>query len=126
MFPKPCLNKNAVETSHTLDTKYSQAFNELNGSMTTRLDDNVQEIKTALDNIGEADSTWQVAWNGFKALGSTLKLPISLLTTSMGVVEAGMTPLDYIPTWVKTLSIVGITALIVFLILSLLKGENKM
>jgi hypothetical protein len=120
------LNKNVTDSGITMDAKYTEAFGKLNGTTQTGLYDNINDIKNAIENIGEADSTWQVAWNGFKALGETLKLPISFLTTALSAMNITFISLDFVPKWVKTLSEMAITIFIVFILLSILKGDPKL
>jgi hypothetical protein len=120
------LNSNIEDSGVTMDAKYTDAFNQLNGSTQTGLYNNINSIKNAIENIGEADSTWQVAWNGFKALGETLKLPISFLSSAIGAMNIGFISLDFIPEWVKALAGMAITVFIVFILLSILKGDPKL
>jgi len=108
-----------------IDSRYGAVEANLSESQTS-LDDNVQAIKDNLQDIKEAENTWQVAWNGLKGLGNTLILPISFLTSGLETYGTIENSLDMIPTWVKTAAVIGVTVLIVFLILALLKGEGKM
>ncbi len=108
-----------------MDQKYSDTQANLTASQTS-LNENVQAIKDNLDSIKEAETTWQVAWNGLKGLGNSLLLPISFVTSGIETYGTIENSLDIIPTWVKTAAVIGITVVIVFLILALLKGEGKM
>ena len=119
------LNKNMTDSGYTIDPKYTDAYNKMNETRVD-LEDNVQAIKESFENIGEADSTWQVAWNGFKGIGETLKLPINFLDTTLQATNISFISLDFVPEWAKALIGLGITVLIVFLILALLKGEQRM
>lgn len=107
----------------TVDSKYISSYQKLNTSSTS-LSSNVEEIKSNLQSIGEADNTFQVAWNGLKGLGNTLKLPISFLDTSLETFSA-FTGLGVIPSWAKILIEIGLIAALVFLILAILKGEPR-
>lgn len=120
------LNKNVEDSGITMDEKYIEAFNQLNGSTQTGLYNNIQNLKDAINNIGEADSTWQVAWNGFKALGETLKLPINFLSSTLEAMNITFVSIDFIPEWAKTLIGMAITIFIVLLLLSILKGDPRL
>ncbi len=118
-------NYNAENSGITLDSKYNSTYGNITAA-SSDLTDNVDAIKNNLDNIKEAETTWQVAWNGLKGLGNTLKLPISFVSTSLATATSLEFSLDYIPAWARTLFFIGITALVVFLVLSLLKGDPKL
>lgn len=119
------LQDQAENSSVDVDTKYNQTYKNLTAQVDD-LDDNVQDIKDNFADIKEAESTWQVAWNGMKGLGNTLKLPISFVSTTIGTYNIIEKDVDIIPTWVKTLIILGITAFVVFLVLAIIKGEPKL
>jgi len=118
-------NQNLSDTGEPMNSKYVEVYTHLNSSMYT-LDNNVNAIKSNVQNITEADNAYQVAWNGLKGLGNTLKLPISFVSTSIGVFTAITAPVDFLPTWVIALFFIGATALIIFLVLSILKGDPKL
>lgn len=114
---------NAESAGVTIDSKYSETYANLTSAQDD-LDNNVQAIKDNYESMKEAETAFQVAWNGLKGLGNTMKLPISFLTTALATYTAFDYSLDYIPTWVKTLVIIGLTAFIVFLLLSVLRGRS--
>ena len=120
------LNKNVADSGAVMDSKYTEAFNQMNGSTQSGLYSNINSLKDAINNIGEADSTWQVAWNGFRALGETLKLPINFLTTALESMNITFVALDFIPEWAKALIGMAITIFIVLLLLSILKGDPRL
>lgn len=115
--------KNADDSGVTIDTKYNETYQNLSAAQTD-LDKNVQAIKDNYNNMTEAETAFQVAWNGLKGLGNTLKLPISFLSTALATYTAFDYSLDYIPTWIKTLVVIGITAFIIFLLLAVLRGRK--
>ena len=119
------LNYNITDSGSTMDGRYSEAYNQLNIT-SSNINENVNDIKNSFEKISEADSSWQVAWNGFKALGETLKLPINFLDSALQAMNITFVSLDYIPEWTKVMIGAMITALIVFLVLALLKGEQRM
>jgi predicted PurR-regulated permease PerM len=120
------LNSNVQSSGNVIDEKYSDAFNELNGTIQSGLSDNINEIKDSIENIQESDNTFAIVWNGFKALGSTLKLPISFLTSAVASINVVFSFADFLPNWVQTLLTMGVIALIVFIVLGILKGDPKL
>lgn len=105
-----------------LESRYNETYQNLTEAQDT-LDANVLEIQESYTKIQEA-TTGFFSWNGLRLLGSTMKLPISLLTTTIATYTALDYSLDYIPTWAKTLALIGITAFILFLLLSVLRGRS--
>lgn len=116
---------NADDVGLSIDSKYNETYARLDNASLT-LDDNIQDIKDGVTGIKEADNAWQVAWNGLKGLGNVLKLPVSFVSSAYDTVMALFIPLDFIPTWVKTLALITIIAGVVFLILSILKGDPNL
>jgi len=116
---------NATDAGYNIDGKYNSTFGNLTGARSD-LSDNVDDIKENLNDISEADSTFQVAWNGLKGLGNTLLLPISFVSTTLATYTGLEFALDYIPQWVRTLAFIGVIGLVVFLILSILKGDPRL
>ena len=115
---------NAEDAGLSVDSKYNDTYQNLSEAQ-EGLSDNVDEIKENYEDVKEADNAFQVAWNGLKGLGNTMKLPISFLTSSLATYTAFETSLDsIIPDWVKNIIIIGITAGIVFLVLAILRGRS--
>jgi hypothetical protein len=112
-----------TETGGMIDSKYSNITTGLTTSQ-AQLDTTIGNIKTGLGSVTESDSIYQAAWNSFKGLGAVLKLPLDLVTTVSNTYSSIITPLDVIPKWVDTLTFIGLIAVIVFLIVALLKGEQ--
>ncbi len=119
------LEDSVDESGNTLDDKYSSTFSNLSETQ-SNLKGNIDNIKDNIEAIREADNTFLVAWNGFKGLGNTLLLPVTLVTTGIETYTVLEFSLDFIPLWVKSLAIIGITTVIIFLILSILKGEPRL
>ena len=109
----------------TIPTKYNDTFNDLETSQNT-LSDNVDAIKANVGNITEATSIYSVAWNGLKGLGNTLKLPVSFVGSAVDTSHAVFISLDVIPPRIIVLITIGIIAFVVFLVLSILKGDPKL
>ena len=119
------LQTNADEAGVVLDPKYNETNTRLEIQQQD-LKDNVDAIKENVNDIKEADTPYQVAWNGLKGLGNTLKLPVNFVSTSIDTASAIMIPLDIIPQKIKNLIFIGIVALVIFLILAILKGDPKL
>lgn len=108
-----------------LPQKYNDTFKNLSANLND-MDDVKNDISDNLKNISEAEDTAQVAWNGLKGLGNTLKL-ISLFVGNIGDVTMSIfLPFDFIPNEVKTIIFLGIIMLMIILVLSILKGDQKM
>lgn len=119
------LNQNVVDSNATLDSKYTDSYNIINGSLISKLDNNIKSIQYSVQNLTEADTTFQVALNGFKGLGSILILPVTLVDTALEGINALITPLDFIPRWAKILAVLAITIVIILIIVAMLKGESN-
>ena len=92
--------------------------NDINNNMTL--------MKTTVVNgVFEADSIYQATWNAFKGLGVILKMPVVFIDTGSDILDQLITPMDFVPPWVKALSLVGISVVIILLIVALLKGEQN-
>lgn len=115
------LNENNV----TIDSKYNDSYNNLLSNQES-IDSNVDGITDSVKNVKEADNFFSVALNGFKVLGSTLLLLISFLSVPFDIIGSILVPLDFVPAYQKTLLVMGITAVVLFLVLANLKGEPKL
>ena len=118
-------SQNGTDAGYTIEGKYSETYMEINRSRDD-LNDNVNAIKNNFDSVAEADNTFEQAWNGLKGVGNTLLLPISFVSTSLATYTGLEFALDFVPRWVRTLVVIGFTALIVFLVLSILKGDPRL
>ncbi len=116
---------NVESAGLSLDSKYQAAYGNITAAQED-LDTNVNEIRDSLKAINEAETTFQVAWNGLKGLGKTIKLPITFINTALATWTAIVFPTDIIPGWAKTLAFIAITAFVVFLVIKVLKGEPNM
>ena len=118
------LSDNASDAGITINSKYNETYGNLSASQDS-LEENVNTIKDNLDNVSEADNTFQVAWNGLKGLGNVLKLPLRFVDNAVSTFDALIISLDIIPPKIKTLIFIGILVSIVLLILAILKGEPR-
>jgi predicted PurR-regulated permease PerM len=108
-----------------IPTKYNDTFNRFETSQND-LSNNVDEIKANVGNITEATSVYAVAWNGLKGLGNTLELPVSFVSSAVDTSQAMFISLDIIPPRIVALITIGIIAFVIFLVLSILKGDPKL
>lgn len=101
----------------------------LNDSITywqTNLTTNVNDIEDSASQISEADANvFQVAWNGLTGLASTIQLFFGLIAVSIGLSQALLPQLNFLPFWVIPLTRVAITIIIVLVIIGAFKGESK-
>lgn len=106
----------------TIDTKYNDTFNRLEdaqGNLSARAD----AIRSNAENISEASDAYQVAWNGLKGLGNTLRLMFGFTSSATETSEAIFITLDVLPPIIKTLIFTGLVILLVFVVISILKGD---
>lgn len=116
---------NVQNAGVTLDSKYSESYKNITETQST-LHNNIEDIRTNLNKVIEAESAIQVAWNGLKGLGNTLKLPISFLSSAQTTYQSIIPTLSFLPSWVTPLVFTGILLFVVFLLLKVLKGEPNM
>ena len=119
------LTEHATSAGVNIDSKYNETYQQLQNA-SDDLDANVNAIKDSLDDVKEAESTFQVAWNGLKGLGNALKLPVTFVSTAIATWTASITFIDFLPGWTLPLFFIGIVAFVVFLVLKILKGEPSM
>lgn len=113
-----------------LDSKYNETYNRLI-NVSNNLDNDINQIQESLDNIQEADNTFQTAWNGLKGLGQVLTLPISFISRGAETYDAVALSADVVTRddegnglVVITLFRIGLIAFIIFLVLAVLTGGN--
>jgi len=106
-----------------LDPQYNETYTRLD-SIQTEMDTAVNNVKNNLGEIKEADEDFQSAWNGFKALGSTLLLPIQFVSPAVETVNVVTDSVKFIPSNIQTLLIIAIITVLIFIILGALSGGN--
>jgi len=114
-----------IESGQTINSKYS----DVNSNVTeigTSLDNNVQNIVGAWDDITQADSLAFAVWNSFTGLGLVLKLPFSFLDDATNLAQQLFAPLSILPGWVISFAFIALTAYIILLLLKVLKGEPNL
>ncbi len=109
----------------TIPAQYNDTFNRLSETQ-TKMDSQVRAVQTNVSVITEAPSVYTVAVNGMKGLGNTLILLIGFLGAAVDTTTAMTLSIDVVPTIIVGLAIIGITAFMVFLVLSNLKGDQKL
>lgn len=120
------LNYQTTNSGVSLGDNYTSSITSLNNSQEL-ISDNINRIKNNINNITEAESGLMVAINGFRGLGNILKLPITFVTIVVQTYDAMLGVLQNIgiPKWLTVLVSVGLVGYVVFLILSILKGEQQ-
>lgn len=119
------MNLNATEQGVTIDSKYNTTYGAYQNA-TDSIESNIDDINSAAKNVKEADSTWQVAWNGLKGLASVLKLPLSAIDSGQTIYDSSLTQADGIlPNWAIVLFRIAIIALIVLIVVAVMKGDSK-
>ena len=116
-------NEQMENNDAVIPEKYNDTYNQLLESQDS-IDADINSIKDNVNDIEEADENFLSAWNGFKALGSTLLLPVSFISESVQVAEAVTGSADFIPQSIRTLFLIGIIAIVLFIVLALLTGGN--
>jgi|TARA_Y100000034_G_C6907569_1_gene421663 hypothetical protein len=116
------LDYNITDSGATVPNKYDGIFGNLSDA-SDDIDDNTQNIKLNLEAAQEADSTFQIAINGFKALGNSLKLPLNYMNSAILTWQSLILPFDFLPNWVIPLLLTGLLTFGVLLVLRVMKGE---
>lgn len=104
--------------------KYNESYTRILDSQED-LDTNLNDISNSAKEIGEASDVFSVALNGFKGLGSVILLFLNFVSIPFNVIGALLIPLDFVPQYQKTLLVMGVTAVVIFLIIANAKGEPK-
>ena len=119
------MTHNTIGTSGSIDEKYNASYDNLTIER-EKIENQTEEVHKDLKSITEAKSTFSVAWNGFKALGNTIKLTTVYIGSLLTVWTSLLFPLDILPRWLIPIIFTGLLAYIVFLILKVMKGEPNM
>ena len=106
--------ESAKNTGKSIDPQFTEFYNNM-----TTLDDpinsKVEEMRVSAANIAEADSSFAVAWNGLKGLGSLFTLPLAFIDSAVNIWEVSMQNLKGkidIPDYVFTLITIAIITFI--------------
>lgn len=109
--------------SADLDSQYNDTYTRLI-SIQNEMDEDVEKVKDSFDNMVEADEDFLAAWNGLKGLGSAMLLPINFLSPAVETMEVMADNTKFIPSSMKTVILIGLVALLVFILLAALTGGN--
>jgi len=115
----------SVQSGNNVSEEYQNIYDKLEISK-ERIDSEQVKLETASSNLAEADSTWQVAWNGLKGLGTALKSLTAFIGITHDSVTVVQTEKPLVPGWVYGLLIAGILITLVLVILSILKGDGNL
>ena len=119
------IQTNATESGRPVDSMYNESFTNLQNEQ-NNLSDTITDLRNSASNITEADSIFSVAWNGLKGLVNIFTIPLQLVTIGWQSFEVITSPLaGIIPEWLLVLIRIGIIAIIIFVIIAILKGDNK-
>lgn len=121
LFYTDQLDKNSV----TLDSKYNTTYNQLL-EVQNSLDGRIDKIKIAADETKEAESGFIAAINGFKGIGEAMLLLLGFTSDSIDTTQALLLSTDIIPSWIQSLIIVALIALILFIVLDVLLGRKPL
>lgn len=119
------ISTNATSANITLDGKYQSAQDNLT-YWQNETNFEAQNVQTSLQAIVEASDVFSVAWNGMKALGSTLKLTLNFMGSILGTFQALIPTLDFLPQVANNLIMLALLIFVVFLVLKILKGEPSL
>jgi len=109
-----------------LDSRYNESHSNMSKTQSV-LEGDVRKIQLNVDLVAEADSTYEVALNGLKGIGNTLKLGFRFVTSTLKLWTSflGFSS-EFIPPWALALIFTGILVFVLFLVIKVLKGEPNM
>ena len=117
------IDANGTDADLTMDNNYTSTYTQLQGRQ-TELSNSVDELKSTAKNVTEADSSFASAWNGLKGLILVAKIPFQFVDTAISTFDLMITPLvGILPAWAKPLIGIGLLAILIFIIWSIMKGD---
>lgn len=119
------IGSNAASANITLDGKYQSVQDNLTAYQ-NETNYQANKVQKDLQKIEEATDVFSVAWNGMKALGSTLKLTLNFLGSILGTFSVLIPTLDFLPQVANDLIMLALLIFVVFLVLKILKGEPSL
>lgn len=90
------ISETTTNASVVINESYNESFTNLQ-LKSAEIDNTTVEIKSKLNDITEADSTIQVAWNGMKGILAILKLPLAFVDTALESYNILVDMLYFIP-----------------------------
>lgn len=121
LFFEDQLSKNDL----SMESKYNDTYDQLT-EVRADMDTRVNEIKSAADDVEEADSTFLAAINGLKGLYKTLKLLLGFTSDAIDTSQAIYQSTDVVPSWVQLLSRILLTALVILIIIDVWLGRKPL
>jgi len=107
-----------------LDNKYNETFDKL-AQVNTNVNTRVTNIQNNTQFISESGNPAIIAWNAFVGLGRVLLLPVNFIGDSIDAFNAMILPLDTVPAFYRGIALTAIIAIIIFLVLAILKGDQN-
>lgn len=114
---------NVSDSGLSVDSKYGSTYTEVLKQQSD-LNKTVDTIKKGIDSAVEPESVYQTAMNGLKGLLALLTAPLQILSVA-GSTYFAIGNLVEVPSWVKIITMISITTIIVLIIVAILKGEQK-
>ncbi len=110
------LTYNAADTGITIDSKYNQTYSNLT-EIQEGIDTQADLVQENIEGISEATKGFQIAWNGLKGVGNTVRLTVYFVSSAIGVWTATTFSISFVPPWLLSLFLVGITVFALFIVL---------
>ena len=118
------IGDNVRTSGVSIDSKYNQTYENLT-DIQSGIETQTNQIKSNIQNITEADSNIQIAWNGLKGIGNTIVLSAYFINSALGAWMATTSSIDSVPTWALGLIFTAILVTVVFILLRLfLQGKT--
>ena len=116
---------NATESGRTIDAMYNTSYVQLQ-NQSNQLSNTITELRDTADDLTEPDNTFAIAWNGLKGLLSLFKIPLQIVNIGWQSYLLLVTPLaGIIPMWLINLVAIGLIAFIIYIIVSIFKGDSN-
>lgn len=117
------LNYHVGLSGVTLDPAYNETYTNLQTSQ-DNIAGTTDELKDSIEGVVEADSAIQVAINGMRGIGKSLKLTGQFASWSWDVSESMIASLSVIPSQFLSIISIGVIIFTILLIIAVLKGDN--
>jgi len=114
---------NADESGVSIDSKYSNIYSNLN-TTESELESSLEEIKDVANELEEPESYLAVAFGGLRGLLALLILPFKIFNAAISSFFIITTGIE-IPSWAFVGLYLTIFTVILFVIIGLIKGEQK-
>jgi hypothetical protein len=119
------ISANAVESGREVDEMYNTSFTGLQTEL-TNLSTTINQIRDAASDITEPKEGFLTAWNGLKGLLNIFRIPLNLIDIAWQSYQLMVTPLaGIIPRWLIDIVAIGLVAFIIYIIVSIFKGDNN-